>query len=206
MTKRITKNSIDKFEKELYLRFKKNEKDREERFMQFEKEREEREMEYMRREKQRQREREKMETIEITSVTSDEESEEEVTEDDEDDDTIYCQICSRKYDDINKRTGPKEDRSCHYCCTDCFKQCMQIKKQGRYYVNKYTCFWCEGIHYFELTPMEIWNEMKKEEHIKATQSGDEMKKQSKKQNSFWKNLNALCFIVMVIMISTMYTQ
>ena len=83
---------------------------------------------------------------------------------------------------------------------------MKIEKQGDTYVNKYTCFWCEGVHCFEPTPMEIINEIEKEEHIKATQSGDKMKKQSKKQNYFWKNLDVLCFIVIVIMISTMYKQ
>ena len=200
----MTKNSTDNFEAELYLRFKKNEKEREERFIQFEKEREEREKERMMREMQRQKQREELEK-EVLEISSDEESE-EYEEDDQDDDTIYCQICSKKYDDINARIGPKGDRSCHYCCRNCFKDCMKIEKQGNIYVNKYTCFWCEGLHYFEPTFNEIVTERIKENKKFDNNRNIQNNKQSKKQNYFWKNLDVICLLAIIIMIPMMCLQ
>jgi hypothetical protein len=211
----MTKNSADIFETELYLRFKKNEKEREERFVHFEKDLVEREKERMMREMQRQREREELEK-EVLEMTSDEESEEddeeseeddeESEEDDEDDDTIYCQICSKKYDDINNRTGPKGDRSCHHCCRDCFKQCMKIEKQGNSYVKKYTCFWCEGIHYFKPTLNEIVVERMKENKKLDNNCNIQNNKQFKKQNDFWNYLDMICFIAIIAMIPMMCVQ
>ena len=200
-TKRMTKTSADKFETEVYLRFKKNEKAREERFAEFEKGIAEREKERAKLVMQRQREREEMEQDDFS--TSDEETEE--SDDDEDDDTIYCQICSKKYDDFNKRTGPKGDRSCHSCCADCFRQCTKIKRNGNYYSKQYTCFWCEGIHYFEPTSNEIFQEREKEKKRFEYNHNIQNNKQAKKETCEEETTDSGClnFLLFILFICFM---
>lgn len=211
----MTRTSTDKFETDLYLRFKKNEKSLK-RIMEFEKDLAKREKELLKRDMlQRQIEREEMEQDDIS--TSDEEvTDEEVTDDDEEteeyddnegDDTIYCLVCSKKYDDLNKRTGPNGDRSCHYCCEDCFRQCMKIQQiKKNCYTKQYTCFQCEGIHYFIPTLNEIKEEREKEKAKFEYNRNIQNNKQVKKKTCKEQTTDSGCGWFFILFITLMYVM
>jgi hypothetical protein len=50
---------------------------------------------------------------------------------------VYCQICMEQYSSDNIKTGPRGDRSCHFCCEKCFRQVLAMSNS-----SLYQCPWC----------------------------------------------------------------